>query len=274
VIVLRFGKSGRLARICEAAIQLAHPNALIYTANRAREFVADADAIRHSTLDSLLEANPVEKFLWLDASIDHSSTENLIAHEAFKRETLCNLSSHQRLDRAIGVSSGITLIPATRIKTSAMHMLEYRQQKIAQEQQFAGLACPTLLPNLFTLVGPITYASQSAAWAQILKARIVRTADTVLNEPHFRKAWTSEFHVFQTVLNFLTTTTPMFCTGALVSGAFTLADIASDEILPLPPLAYSIGSASGWLDGDYLPQEMPLGDHSSIQDALLRSICP
>ncbi len=274
MIILRFGKSGRLARICETAIQLAHPNACIYTANRASEFVADADATRHTTLDSLLDANLGERFLWLDASIDHSSTENLISHEAFKRRTLSTLSSHQLLDRAIGVSSGITLIPAIRIQTSAAHMREYREQKLAQERQFASLACPILLPNLFTLVGPITYASQSAAWAQILKARIVRAADTVLNEPHTRKAWTSEFHVFQTVLNFLTAITPMSRTGALVSGAFALADIAGDDILPLPPLAYSIGSGAGWLNGDYLPPEMPTGNHSSIPDALLRSICP
>jgi hypothetical protein len=274
VIILRFGKSGRLARIFQTAIQLAHPSARIYTSNRASEFVADADAIRHTTLDSLLYANPGEKFLWLDASIDHSSTENLIAHEAFKRQALSTLSSHQLLNSAIGVSSGITLIPVKRIQISATHMLEYRDQKLAQERQFASLACPIFLPNLFTLVGPITYASQSAAWAQILKARIVRAANTVLNEPQTRKAWTSEFHVFQTVLNFLTATAPMSSTGTLVSGAFTLADIAGDDRLPLPPLAYSIGSGAGWLNGDYLPPEMPSGSHSSIQDALLRSICP
>lgn len=276
MIVLRFGKSGRLAQICETAIKLAIPSAIIYTANREGEFLIGdglTDHSRHKTLDSLLQVHPSTKLVLLDTSVDHRSTTNLIAHETFKREVIASLDRRNALSVAIGFSSGITLVDAHRISDAAPHMLEYRNQKLAQESLFGALTCPVFLPNIFTLVGPITYAAQGAAWAQILRARLLRSSNVELNEPQAKKAWTSEFQVFKSVFGFLTEKIPDDINGPLVDGVFTLSDIASGAYLPIPALAYSVGSATGWLNGDYLPPA-PITEHHSIGDELIRALYP
>ena len=76
-----------------------------------------------------------------------------------------------------------------RIQKSAGHMLEYRKQKLQQEALFRSLQCPAYLPNIFTLIGPITYANQAAAWAQILKARVLQAQGALIDEPDAKKAW-------------------------------------------------------------------------------------
>lgn len=274
MIVLRFGKSGRLARICETAIQLATPSATVYTVNRAGEFVADqvvTGLAKHGSVESLLLAHAAEKVILLDTSVDHSSTANLVAHETFKRNVISTLHSNNALEKAIGFSSGITLMDSARIHVSAQHMLEYRSQKLAQEALFSALACPVFIPNIFTLVGPITYATQGAAWAQILKARLLRSPGIVLNEPGAKKAWTSEYRIFRSVLDFLAAPAPLSTKGPLVNGKFTLSEIAKDAYLDLPELAYTTGNVAGWLDGDYVPESYAT-DHQSVHDELIRSL--
>ncbi len=256
------------------AIQLVVPSAAVYTANRAGEFIADQDATglaKHGTVESFLKAHAAEKIILLDSSVDHSSIANLIAHETFKRNVISTLHSSNALEKAIGFSSGITMVDAARIRASAPHMLEYRSQKLAQEALFSSLACPVFIPNIFTLVGPITYATQGAAWANILKARLLRSSGIVLNEPGAKKAWTSEFRVFRSVLDFLAAPAPLSTRGPLVNGDFTLSEIAKGAYLDLPELAYSTGNVAGWLDGDYFP-ESHATDHQSVHDALIRSL--
>jgi hypothetical protein len=275
VIVLRFGKSGRLARICEMAFKLAAPSAIVYTASRAGSFVLDdvtSSYIRHDSVESLLQMYPAERFVLLDTSVDHSSTANLVVHEAFKSGVITTLNRRNTLAMVLGFSSGITMVDVSRISDAASHMLEYRNQKLAQETLFHALTCPVFLPNIFTLVGPITYATQGAAWANILKARLRRASDIVLNEPHAKKAWTSEFQVFKSVLDFLAEETPKSIFGPLVNGVFTLSEVASGAYLRVPALKYSIGDGSGWLDGDYVPSSY-VERHQSIIDELIRSLC-
>ena len=274
MIILRFGKFGRLAQICEMAIKLAVPWATVYTANRVGEFVRDdvfsVQPLCH-TVESLLKAHSAERFVILDSSVDHSSTANLVKHEAFKRDAITTINNHNLLAMAIGFSSGITLVDASRISDAAPHMLEYRNQKLVQEALFNSLECPVFLPNIFTLVGPISYATQSAAWAQILKARLLRSPCVALNEPYAKKAWTSEFRVFKTVLDFLTEETPRSIRGALVNGVFTLSYVATEAYLSVPALPYSNGSGSGWLTGDYLPKS-PIAEQQPVGEELIRSL--
>lgn len=258
------------------AIQLAAPSATVYTANRQGTFLRDGAPsahARHGSLDLLLQAHPARQLVLLDTSVDHSSTENLVAHEAFKRDVVTTLRQRDALGMAIGFSSGITQVSSLRVSDAAPHMLEYRNQKLAQESLFNTLACPVFLPNIFTLVGPITYATQGAAWAQILKARLLRSSCVALNEPHAQKAWVSEFQVFKSVVYFLAQAAPQSVKGPLVNGVFTLADIACGSYLPVPPLVYAAGGGTGWLDGDYLPAS-PVAEVHPIGEELLRSLCP
>lgn len=273
MIVLRYGRTGRLARLVEGALRIAAPGATHFVAQRAGGFCADGDPA--VPLDTLLATHPETPVLWVDASVDHRSTASLIAHETLKRQTLDMLVKHECLYRAIGFSSGITQVPASAIKASAPHMQEYRTQKLLQEKQFAQLNCPFLLPQLFTLIGPITYSGQSAAWAQVLRARVSRESSVTLQEPHARKAWVSEFQVFLTVLAFLQATDPRSSSSPLVSGAFTLAQISSIECLGLPAMKWSQGNADGWMVGDYLPTDSTeKNGANSLVDALLHALFP
>lgn len=274
MIIVQFGKSGRLAQICEKTLKLTYANAMIYNVNRDGKFTSDSydgRPVTQNSVEALLKAYPEYKCIVVDASVDHSSIQALITHETFKRETIATICRYGVLDRTIGFSSGITLLEVNRILPDAVHMLEYRRQKLAQQEQFLNLPCPVFLPRLFTLVGPITYAVQGAAWAQVLKARLKRETGTVLNEPQARKAWTSEFQVTRAVLNFLAEPTPISTMETIVSGEFTLAQIADDVSLPLPALTYTLGQRAGWLVGDYLPPQA-IREPLFIHDELLRSL--
>jgi len=150
-------------------------------------------------------------------------------------------------------------------------MLEYRRQKLLQEELSTTLECPVFLPRLFTLIGPRTYASQNAAWAQILRARLESANGVMLHEPHSRKAWASEFEVLRCLVRFLAADHPVSLTGPIVSGYFTLHEVARGERVPMRAIDYAIGSGEGWLCGDYMPAT-PLLEPVDVTDELLRAI--
>jgi hypothetical protein len=282
VIVVRFGKSGRLARICEAALRIAHPQSPVVSASRDRAFTSDADGAQWHDIKSTLRERSVERVLLIDASVDHTSSTALIEHEEFKRETIRQLKEANVLLMAIGFSSGIATVDPMRIRPTATHMHEYRRQKLMQEELFLTLNCPCYLPQLFTLIGPLTYAGQNAAWARILKARLEREPEIVLDEPLAVKAWVSEYTVLRTLIDFLSSYSPPSFTGPLVAGSFTLAGLASEELLSIPPLHFSKGDGLGWLIGDYTPptqarqEALGLSIHTAhsvpINEELLRAV--
>lgn len=271
MITLRFGTSGRLAGICRTATRITYPECPVIVANREGSFRPENGGEKYETLEAVLRSYPTEPVLVLDASVDHTSPEALVTHEVFKRSCVTLLEKQGRLGRCVGFSSGIAAVDATRIKPSATHMLEYRRQKLLQEDLFATLGCPVFLPQLFTLVGPRTYARQCAAWAQILRSRLDRAADVVLNEPHARKAWASEFQVLRCLLRFLSNARPRNVTGPFTQGDFTLHEIAGSDQLPMPPLDYAVGREQGWLYGDYLPASSSAGSED-VTDDLLQAI--
>lgn len=274
MIVLRFGGHGRLATISQNALAIACPEAKVYTSVRSGGFVgatASRQGEQFATWRDCLRASPDEEVIAVDCSVDHSSIENLILHEQFKRGVLDELAHTGLLRKAVGFSSGIALMSEGRLDASSPHMLEYRRQKLLQQTAFAGLGCCVYLPNLFTLIGTITYARQAAAWAQILKARVERSTDVVINEPHARKAWASEFSVFSSLLEFLLADSPPPKTGAMSDGEFTLAEIANAEVIGLPALVYGQGTGRGWMVGDYVDVNPPVRP-SPLLEELLRSI--
>ena len=135
---------------------------------------------------------------------------------------------------------------------------------------FSDLSCPVFIPNIFTLIGPVTYSTQGAAWAQILKARVERSSGIILNEPNAKKAWTSEFKVFSSVVDFLAADEASSTQGPFFCGDFSLSEIAKCSFLNLPELNYKIGSVKGWLEGDYLPNILP-SEKINLPDELARS---
>lgn len=275
MIILRFGVAGRLATICKRALAMVYPNGIFYHYSRGIGFVAESAGeigAYFNTLEECIGPWRDQKVVVIDSSVDHSTTENLIVHEDYKREVIRRLDQAGLLKKVVGFSSGISMLGIDRIDSSATHMLEYRAQKLHQQSVFANLSCPIYLPNLFTLVGSVTYARQNAAWAQILKARIERSRTVELHEPWSRRAWVSESSVFKSVLAFLTDDAPICVRGALVDGVFTLAEIAEADLLGVPGLAFQRGKKLGWLKGDYLPGQSVDGA-LPIQDELLRCLC-
>jgi len=271
MIVLRFGISGRLAGICQMAVRITHPGCPVVALGRDGGFRGEHGGPEYGALEAVMHAHPGEQFLVLDASVDHSSSEALVAHESFKRDCIAAIGRRGLLWRCVGFSSGIAMMNADRVRPTAPHMLEYRRQKLFQEDLFASLGCPIFVPRLFTLVGPRTFATQGTAWAQILRSRIDRAAGVVLNEPHARKAWASEFEVLRRLLGFLGVDRPESVVEPLVQGDFTLHEIACGERLPLPPIRYAVGSEEGWLSGDYLPAA-PSTCREDVTTELVRAI--
>lgn len=269
MIILCFGSTGRMANICSFATRLIHPNAKYLTHKRDGYFTGDVDKEKYLLFKDLVLDNSSQEFLVIDASVDHSSLEAMVTHESFKHDCIRWLSRNNLLLGCIGFSSGITLIKPNQITANANHMLEYRHQKLKQEELFASLSCPIFLPKLFTVVGPLTYVKQSTAWAKILKARVKSQPKTVLNDPHAYKAWASEFEIFKQILAFLNTDKSSNFTHPIVQGAFTLAGIAGSRLLPFPCLPFDQGDTLSWLIGDYVP---PLSMKNSypIEDELLR----
>ena len=153
-------------------------------------------------------------------------------------------------------------------------MVAYREQKLIQQNFFQSLNCHFYLPNIFTLLGPITYGRQSAAWAQVLKARLTGETQFVINDPYSERLWVSEYSVFMSLLNYLRSIEPNNISGALVDGLFTLDEIASNNFIEgVPLLRYTKGSNNGWLIGDYKPSAFKLlGNPISIYPELTRSL--
>lgn len=274
--IVRFGKSGRLARIAQRACEAAYPCVEFYTLQRKggylRETLDQPDEF-YPSLPACMQDCKDDPVVVIDASVDHSGIEPLLQHEEYKRQVIRWLDREGLLIKAVGFSSGIVLLDLDQIDSKANHMLAYRAQKRLQQELFAELSCPGFLPNLFTLVGPITYGRQSAAWAQILKARLASASDLVLHAPLVRRSWVSEYSVFVNLLAFLRSIHSGSFAGALVEGVFSLADVACMPLgAEVAPLDYLLGTQHGWLRGDYVAGSDPK-TLASIAPELLRSLC-
>lgn len=209
----------------------------------------------------------------IDASVDHSSTECLRRHEAEKRQAIRWLEREDPLQKIVGFSSGIALLSPQQINPGSVHMMAYRTEKCAQQELFAEIDAPSFLPNLFTLVGPMTYSQQAAAWAQVLKARLSCVSQLTLHDPMVRRFWVSEHTVFTRLLEFLRAVQPFSMAGALVDGIFTLADIAVQPLgADIAPINFVRGTQRGWLLGDYVVGVEPTNP-TPIAPELLRTLC-
>lgn len=274
VRILRFGKTGRIAHIAQRACEAAFSKPDFFTYQRTGGYIHEATNNYYENFQSCVRSFDQSQFLVIDASIDHSNIDALKEHESIKRNVLLWLSNEKLLSKVAGFSSGISLLNQSQIDASALHMVAYREQKLIQQNFFQSLNCHFYLPNIFTLLGPITYGRQSAAWAQVLKARLTGETQFVINDPYSERLWVSEYSVFMSLLNFLRSIEPNNISGALVDGLFTLDEIASNNFIEgVPLLRYTKGSNNGWLIGDYKPPAFKLlGNPISIYPELTRSL--
>jgi hypothetical protein len=267
LLVLQVGRSGRLATICRAALESAKFDIALFFMSSDGGVHSDKDGLVWHSVRDFIRDHSQEKIAFIDASVDHSSLNALVLHEQLKRAVVRQLRDHGALWRAVGFSSGITCVNVDRISRSAHQMLEYRQQKLEQEMLFRSLDCPVFIPNLFTLIGRVTFERKSSAWVDVLLARLRRDESFVIHEPYSRRAWVGEVTVRENLSTFLSSESPDNYVGPMVSGQFSLFDIASQYYIDAPPLKYVLGRKSGWLDGDYVcPSDQILSSESVFQE--------
>lgn len=272
-----FGATGRLGSLCNEVLRDAARTGTCHVFRRDGTFVSRAQgraaeqALRPAELRDALRDQSV---LFCDCSIDHSGTEAMQQHEAFKRDLCAWLDERGALRAAIGFSSGIARLEEFRIRPHADHMRAYRAVKLTQEAHYRTLRCPVFLPALFTLIGARTYARQAAAWAMVLKWRAERIEGAVLHDPLTRRFWVDESTVRGALADFLAGSGPERITGPLVDGIFTLDEVARIELpAGAAPLAYTVGTSSAWLDGDYLC-EHAFAPATTLPTALDRCLVP
>jgi hypothetical protein len=275
VKIFRFGKTGRIAKIAQRACEATFSNPDFYTYQRNGGYLRESTNTFYKDLESCLSNSGTSKILVIDASIDHSNIESLEAHENFKREKIMWLSREGLLCKVIGFSSGIALLNLDQIASNAFHMRLYREKKLIQQDYFSSLRCQIYLPNIFTLVGPITYSHQAVAWAQVLKSRLISESNFLINEPYTKRLWVSEHRLFTSLMHFMRMQTPRDVTGPLIEGIFTLDQIATENFdYGISPLKYKKGNKNGWLIGDYSLADLNQSlTFRSINSELLRSIC-
>jgi len=275
VKILRFGKTGRIAKIAQRACEATFPKPNFYTYQRNGGYLNELTNTFYENLESCVNSWSNSKALVIDASIDHSNIEGLEEHENLKREKIMWLSREGLLCKAVGFSSGIALLNEDQISSSANHMLSYRNKKIVQQDYFSSLHCPIYLPNVFTLIGPFTYSQQAAGWAQVLKARLIAESNFSINEPFTKRLWVSEDRLFTSLMHFMLMKAPVDLTGPLIDGLFTLDQIATENLgYCISPLKYEKGNENGWLVGDYSLESLDLSNNfESINSVLIKSLC-
>ncbi|WP_297914855.1 hypothetical protein [Thiomonas sp.] len=254
--VLMFGARGRLGTICGAELERRAPGSTRFEHQRDGSFLRSVGGRRESLrlrpaeLAALARSEPL---VFVDCSVDHRSTDALRHHEAEKAELCEQLDRASLLACAIGFGSGIAQLPAQRIRADHPHMLAYRDVKLRQMELYARLRCPSFLPSIFTLVGPLTYARQAAAWASILAERARASADTLVHDPLTRRFWVDESTVARNLAAFLAAEHPASVSGPAVDGCFCLDDVARVPLAAgLPELRYRSGSSDSWCIGDYV----------------------
>ena len=251
-----FGARGRLGTICREVLARLDAGVICLEHQRDGSFLRREDGCEPAARverHELARQAGSQPWVFVDASVDHRSTEALLRHEADKAALCEQLDRASLLDRAIGFSSGIAHLPARNIRADHPHMLAYREVKLRQMDLYAGLRCPAFLPSIFTLVGPVTYARQAAAWARILAERVRAQEPSVIHDPFSRRFWVDEATVAQALSGFAAGDHPASVRGPLVDGSFCLDDVAR---LPLaaghPALRYRVGVSDSWCIGDYV----------------------
>ena len=267
--ILRFGSTGRIAKITQRAFEALFLKPDIYTYQRNGGYLHELTNTFYSNLEKCSTSWGSSKIVFVDTSIDHSNINSLIEHENLKHKVILWLAEKKILYKAIGFSSGITLIDKNSISPIADQMLAYREKKIIQEDYFSSLDCQFYLPNIFTLIGPATYSRQAAAWAQVLSARLKSATNFKINEPYSKRLWVSEKFLFISLLHFLRNQSNSNVTGPLVQGSFTLDQIANIDLeICIPPLKYLNNKKNGWLLGDYTTENL----HDSTLTGSINSV--
>jgi hypothetical protein len=264
-----FGKNGRIGQICAEAVGKTIDS---YSIRRGViEFQSSQESKTELSHEQLIASVTNKKIYLFDCSIDHSSTEAILAHEIEKQNKILEISSHAAKLFYIGFSSGIMSIPEERIKLS--HMKTYRSAKEKQEKFAEYLNTPCFVPRIYTLIGRNTYIRKAAAWASILAARIQNEPSYLITDPNQKREWVSEVNLKERVKRFIDNPSVKEIGVSISEGTFTHGEIAQCETdNNLTPLNYITGESKSWLIGDYVSAYPPKQDHVLLMKSIKQFI--
>jgi hypothetical protein len=98
----------------------------------------------------------------------------------------------------------------------------YANTKRAQKNLYQSIFKKCFFPDIFVLIGPITYRVQGAAWTTILR-NALEGRPIKLSDRFGERSWVSEASVQACITKFFST--GKLCLNALVDGQFSLDDV-------------------------------------------------
>ncbi len=195
-----------------------------------------------------------ESFLIIDASIDHSSLDRMIAHEDAKLAFLEGLEARGELGALVAFSSGVVEFDNSQIKTD-WH-LRYKHLKLRLESFVQSLSCPAWCPRLFVVIGPRAFRAATTGWVSIVRQACVggRVEIAAPTEP---RSWVAETYLREVLARFFDAPQE-YRPSTPLNGTFRLGDIARSVARQLNrSIVIESCHAPAWLSVPYVSQAQP-----------------
>ena len=217
-IYLIFGASGRVGRVVLSGMN--EEDVLLRV---KRNLCFSASAFKgEMNLDSIFEEYPNSMISVLDFSVDYTGIDEMKAHELSKREIITRLKRAEKLSSYVGISSG-----AVQFNDDLIQDLFYKEYAVSKKQQLLflqSLNVPFFFPQVFTLIGPISFMNKKIGWVDVLESALVSEV-VEIGDPFEKRSWVSESALKEAIFNFLKS--PNGGTALpIVEGDFCLYDIA------------------------------------------------
>jgi hypothetical protein len=213
---LFFGSTGRIGKLVLEVLR--DGNNEVFFASRHGISAPNGDFRKYADWRPSHVDHPM---IVVDASVDLSSEGALRLHEQIKASVIEALLSQDAVTSYIGFSSGAAQFSEKLIQDSKYR--EYARLKRKMEDFLKGLEIPVFYPELFTLIGPISYQTKSTGWVNVLD-KCLNDLKVTIAEPFELRSWVAEDTLFQYLRAFISAPDGQHF-GALIDGCFCLQDI-------------------------------------------------
>jgi hypothetical protein len=205
-------------------------------------------------------------FSIIDASIDHSSLDRMVAHEDAKLKFLEALEARGDLGGLVAFSSGVVEFENAQIKTD-WH-LGYKHLKLRLEAFAQSLSCPAYCPRLFVVIGPRSFRAATTGWVSIVRQACVggRVEIAAPTEP---RSWVAEIYLREVLARFFEAPQE-YRPSTPLNGTFCLGDIARSVAGQLKrSIVIESCDAPSWLSVPYVSHVQPATSRGCVLDQIL-----
>lgn len=245
---LLFGERGRLGGLCaEVLVECRIP---FGTLQRSGDLMFAGECLGNIHRGPAVPG----RFSIIDASIDHSSLERMIAHEDAKLAFMEALEARGGLSGLVAFSSGVVEFDDANITTD-WH-LRYKHLKLRFEAFAQNLSCPAYCPRLFVVIGPRSFRAVTTGWVSIVRQACVggRVAIAAPAEP---RSWVAETYLREVLARFFEAPEE-YRPSTPLNGTFCLGDIARSVAGQLKrSIVIESCDAPGWLSVPYVSHVQP-----------------